>query len=100
MLPRVGVGGILDSWDMFSSWEKRTARTIRFFNALGTEGMVAPEIESHALMMSMARLSPAVLPECCEVDDTNYGMWLWLCDMHARHSAESVWDNFCVWWAS
>ena len=60
-LPRVEAGDVLSSWDNFGSWQRKNARTIRFFGAMSADGVVAPDFESHAHMILTARLASSMM---------------------------------------
>ena len=86
ILPRVEAGEVLTSWELFGSWKTRTALMLRFYCAMAPEGVVSPEYEDQAMIILTARLSRSIQRECREHDEHFHGLWLGLCDTHAKRA--------------
>ena len=60
----------------------------RFAVTHSVEGVIAPDYEDQAIMILMARLSPAILQEGCDFCESFTDMWEWLNERHEKRSSK------------
>ena len=87
VLPRVEAGDVLLACDGFGNWKLKTGRLIRFYGAMSMEGVIAPDYEDQAIILT-ARLSPAILQEGRDFCESFTDMWKWLNERHEKSSSK------------